>query len=399
MLIVYHIFFAGFCRGSIIGVCYGRNADDLPTPDKVAQLVQLHNIKYVRIYDSNIQVLRAFSNTDVELMIGVPNSDLLPFSQYQSNVDSWMKNNILPYYPATKITSITVGAEATESSGNVSALVVPAMRNVLTALKKVGLNKRIKVSTTHSLGILSRSFPPSAGAFNSNFAFFLKPLLEFLAENQSPFMIDVYPYYAYRGSPSNVSLDYALFSSTSDVVDPNTGLVYSNMFDAQIDALFFALSALNFKTLKIMVTETGWPSKGSAKETAAAPDNAQTYNTNLIRHVINNTGTPAKPGEEIDVYIFSLFNENRKPGPESERNWGLYYPDQTSVYNLDLTGRGIVDITTQANVTRSNGTWCIASPSAKELDLQSALDWACGPGSVDCSAIQPSQPCYRPDTL
>lgn len=238
MLIVYHIFFAGFCRGSIIGVCYGRNADDLPTPDKVAQLVQLHNIKYVRIYDSNIQVLRAFSNTDVELMIGVPNSDLLPFSQYQSNVDSWMKNNILPYYPATKITSITVGAEATESSGNVSALVVPAMRNVLTALTKVGLNKRIKVSTTHSLGILSRSFPPSAGAFNSNFAFFLIPLLEFLAENQSPFMIDVYPYYAYRGSPSNVSLDYALFSSTSDVVDPNTGLVYSNMFDAQIDALF-----------------------------------------------------------------------------------------------------------------------------------------------------------------
>lgn len=399
MLIVYHIFFAGFCRGSIVGVCYGRNADDLPTPDKAAQLVQLHNIKYVRIYDSNIQVLRAFSNTDVELMIGVPNSDLLPFSQYQSNVDSWMKNNILPYYPATKITSITVGAEATESPGNVSALVVPAMRNILTALKKVGLNKRIKVSTTHSLGILSRSFPPSAGAFNSNFAFFLKPLLEFLAENQSPFMVDVYPYYAYRGSPSNVSLDYALFSSASDVVDPNTGLVYSNMFDAQIDALFFALSALNFKTLKIMVTETGWPSKGSAKETAATPDNAQTYNTNLIRHVINNTGTPAKPGEEIDAYIFSLFNENRKPGPESERNWGLYYPDQTSVYNLDLTGRGIVDITTQANVTRSNGTWCIASPSAKELDLQSALDWACGPGNVDCSAIQPSQPCYQPDTL
>ncbi|KAG9456486.1 hypothetical protein H6P81_000994 [Aristolochia fimbriata] len=388
------------CRGSKIGVCYGRNADDLPTPDKVAQLVQLHNIKYVRIYDSNIQVLKAFGNTDVELMISVPNSDLLPFAQFQSNVDSWMKNNILPYYPTTKITHITVGAEVTEIPGNVSALVVPALRNVLTALKKVGLHKKIKLSTTHSLGIMSRSFPPSAGAFNSSYAFFLKPLLEFLAENQSPFMVDIYPYYAYRNSPSKVSLDYALFSSSSsEVIDPNTGMVYTNMFDAQIDSLYFALMALNFKTLKVMVTETGWPSKGSPKETAATPDNAQTYNTNLIRHVINNSGTPAKPGEELDVYIFSLFNENRKPGLESERNWGLFYPDETSIYSLDLTGNGVVDTTTQANVTSSNGTWCIASPNAKELDLQSALDWACGPGNVDCSPIQPSQGCYQPDTL
>ncbi|KAE8687857.1 Glucan endo-1,3-beta-glucosidase 13 [Hibiscus syriacus] len=176
---------ADFCRGSIVGVCYGRNADDLPTPDKVAQLVKLHNIKYLRIYDSNIQVLKAFANTGVELMVGVPNSDLLAFSQFQSNADSWLKNNIPPYYPATKISYITVGLEVTESPGNASALVVPAMHNVLTALKK----------------------------------------------------------------------------SSSEVIDPNTGLLYTNMFDAQIDALYFAVMALNFKTIKVMIKETGWPSK------------------------------------------------------------------------------------------------------------------------------------------
>ncbi|RLM92650.1 glucan endo-1,3-beta-glucosidase 13 isoform X2 [Panicum miliaceum] len=37
--------------------------------------------------------------------------------------------------------------------------------------------------------------------------------------------------------------------------------------------------------------------------------------------------------------------------------------------------------------------------NASETDLQNALNWACGPGNVDCSAIQPSQPCYQPDTL
>ncbi|KAL3532551.1 hypothetical protein ACH5RR_006072 [Cinchona calisaya] len=398
-LFVIIMLFLGMCKGSTIGVCYGRNGDDLPTPDKAVQLIQLHNIKYVRIYDANIQVLKAFANTGIELIIGIPNSDLLPFSQFQSNADTWLRNNILPYYPATKITYITVGTEATEVPNNVSAMVVPAMQNVLTALRKAGLHRKIKVSTTHSLGVMSRSFPPSAGAFNSSYAFFLRPLLEFLAENQSPFMVDAYPYYAYRDSSSNVSLDYALFESSSEVIDPNTGLLYTNMFDAQIDAVYFALMALNFRTIKIMVTETGWPSKGSPKETAATPDNAQTYNTNLIRHVINDTGTPAKPGEELDVYIFSLFNENRKPGLESERNWGLFFPDQTSVYNLDFTGRGSVDITTGANITSSNGTWCVAASNVSDADLQRALDWACGSGNVDCSAVQPSQPCFEPDSL
>lgn len=387
----------GICSGSNIGVCYGRNADDLPTPDKAIQLIQQHNMKYVRIYDSNIQVIKAFANTGIELMVGVTNSDLLPLSQFQSNADTWLRNSILPYFPATRITYITVGAEVTEASNNVSALVVPAMQNVFTALRKAGLHKKIKVSTTHSLGVLSRSFPPSAGAFNSSHAFFLRPLLEFLADNQSPFMVDVYPFYAYRDSSNNVSLDYALFESSSEVIDQNTGLLYTNMLDAQIDAIYFALMGLNFKTIKVMVTETGWPSKGSPKEKGASPDNAQTYNTNLIRHVINDTGTPAKPGEELDVYIFSLFNENRKPGLESERNWGLFFPDQTSVYNLDITGKGSVDVSNYKNITSSTGTWCIASNNASEAQLQHALDWACSSGNVDCSPIQPSQRCYEPD--
>ncbi|KAI3754226.1 hypothetical protein L1987_54005 [Smallanthus sonchifolius] len=341
----------GICYGSRIGICYGRNADDLPTPDKAVNLIKTQNINSVRIYDSNIQILKAFANTGIELMIGIPNSDLLPFSQFQSNADTWLKNSILPYYPATKITYITVGAEVTEAPGNISSMVVPAMTNVYNALRKARLHRRIKVSTTHSLGVLSRSYPPSAGAFDSKHAGFLKPLLEFLEEKQSPFLVNVYPYYAYRDSSSNVSLDYALFESSSEVIDPNT-------------------------------------------------ENAQTYNTNLIRHVINNTGTPARPGEELDVYIFSLFNENRKPGLDSERNWGLYYPDQTSVYNVDFTGRGTVDVNNGGNLTGVNGTsWCIAYPNASEGDLRNGLDWACGSGNVDCLPVQPSQPCFEPDSL
>ncbi|MBA0564509.1 hypothetical protein Golob_009447, partial [Gossypium lobatum] len=93
------------------------------------------------------------------------------------------------------------------------------------------------------------------------------------------------------------------------------------------------------------------------------------------------------PDANLDVYIFSLFNENQKQGPEIERNFGLFYPDMRSVYNLVFPGKG------------TGRSWCIASSQASRSALQNALDWACGPGKANCSAIQPGQQCFEPDTL
>ena len=50
----------------------------------------------------------------------------------------------LPYYSAIKITCITVRAEVIENINNALAYVVPAMKNALTALRKVGLYKKNK---------------------------------------------------------------------------------------------------------------------------------------------------------------------------------------------------------------------------------------------------------------
>lgn len=52
-----------------------------------------------------------------------------------------------------------------------------------------------------------------------------------------------------------------------------------------------------------------------------------------------------------------------------------------------------------SNPGSSGGAWCIANPSASPTALQVALDYACGYGGTDCSALQPNAPCFEPNTV
>lgn len=183
-------------------------------------------------------------------------------------------------------------------------------------------------------------------------------------------------------------------ASNKEAVDANTLLHYTNVFDAMVDAAYYAMAFLNTTNVPVLVTESGWPSKGDSNEPDATLDNANTYNSNLIRHVINKTGTPKHPGISVSTYIYELYNEDTKPGPVSEKNWGLFDSNGVPIYTLRLTESGLV----LANDT-TNQTYCTAKEGADQKMLQAALDWACGPGKVDCSAMLQGQPCYEPDSV
>lgn len=156
------------------------------------------------------------------------------------------------------------------------ALLVPAMNNLQLALLGMDLHEKVKISTPSSMAVLSTSSPPSSATFKAQILPYVKQLLQFLSHTQSPFMVNAYPYFAYANDPKGVSLDYALFRAKQGVKDPQTGFTYGSLFDAQVDAVYFAIKAAGFNGhLPVFVSETGWPSSGDSNESGATMQNAQ----------------------------------------------------------------------------------------------------------------------------
>ncbi|WOL11536.1 glucan endo-1,3-beta-glucosidase 11-like [Canna indica] len=322
---------------SSIGINYGQVADNLPPPADVLPLLQSLGVSRVKLYDADPAVLRAFASTDVELIVGLPDR-CLPRLAAHSAALAWVKSNLQPYLPATKIVAVTVGNEVL--SGDDSILIrslLPAMQSLHSALVALGLERQVAVTTAHSLAVLAVSYPPSAAAFRHELLPYVVPLLAFLAKTCSPFLINAYPYFAYKADPKRVDLEYALFEPSAGVVDPGSGLRYENMLHAQVDAVRAAIAAAGGgKGVEVVVSETGWPSAGDEDEAGATAENARRYNGNLMRMMAAGKGTPSSTGTPLEVYVFALFNENLKPGPSSERHYGLFKPDGTPAYDLAL---------------------------------------------------------------
>lgn len=314
------------------GINYGQIANNLPQPTQVSGLLQSLNVNRVKLYDADPIVLTAFAGTGVEFIIG--NDDLYNLTDARK-ARAWVAQHVQPFLPSTRITCITVGNEVLSGKDTTAMQsLLPAMQTVYQAVVALGLGGQVNVSTAHSVNILASSYPPSSGAFREELGQYIQPILNFHAEVGSPFLINAYPFFAYKASPGSVSLPYVLFEPNPGVVDPNTNLTYDNMLYAQIDAVYAAMEAMGHTDLTVRISETGWPSRGDEDEVGATVANAAAYNGNLMKRIAMGQGTPLKPHVPVDVFVFALFNEDMKPGATSERNYGLFYPNGTPVYSL-----------------------------------------------------------------
>ncbi|GMH17653.1 hypothetical protein Nepgr_019494 [Nepenthes gracilis] len=317
-LLFYHLSLPVLTVNAFIGtygVNYGRIANNLPSPETVVVLLRSARIRNIRIYDADHGVLNAFKGSGIEIVVGLGNEYLKDMSADEGLAMDWVKENVQPFLPGTQIRGIAVGNEVFGTTDqDLWEGLLGTVKNVYNALNRLQLTSIIQVSSPHSEGVFSTTFPPSSGAFREDILPYMKQLLQFFWEIGSPFYVNAYPFLAYMSDPENIDIRYALFESNPGAYDSKTKLHYDNMFDAQIDAAYAALEQLGYGKMEVIVSETGWASKGDANEAGASVQNAQTYNYNLRKRLAKKKGTPYRPKMVVRAYIFALFNENLKPG-------------------------------------------------------------------------------------
>ncbi|KAH6774993.1 hypothetical protein C2S52_012554 [Perilla frutescens var. hirtella] len=311
-----------------VGTFYGRLGTNLPGAARTVGLYQSNNIRRMRLYDPHGPTLRSLAGTNISLTMGVSHPDLRDLANCPAAATAWVRRYILRF-PNVTFRSIVVGNEI-EPESELGPFVFPAMQNLYRAIGAAGLGGQIKVSTSINIALLSRWSPPQAGEFKCSVNWFIRPILEFLRDTRAPIAVNVFPFYAYLNDRKNINLSFALLQPNNGVV--YGGVYYDNLFYVIFDAFDAAIERILAVTSPLLsmasTDKNAYSNNAVAFSDAlsdgpiATVDNARIYINNLMRVVRN--GTPRRPGRPIETYIFSMFDENLRPGPEYERHFGIF---------------------------------------------------------------------------
>lgn len=258
----------------------------------------------------------------MKVIFGVPNSDLKNLSQ---NVIPTRLQTVIKQHNAN-ISLISVGNEPLLGGDEYKDFLVPACNNLYSWLLIEGL--KIGVTIAQNFEIVGGSWPPSITRIKSEFVGIIQQTCEVARKSGAPFMINIYPYYAHKENLKDVPLGYCLFQNKQpQFTDPNNGLKYFNIFDAQVDGMHAALKAIGCDDLEIVIGECGWPTFGGVDTTI---ENGRIFNQNLIDHCTSGKGTPLRPNKNVRCFIFEMYNENDKPHADNpvEPYWGWYHAQQ-----------------------------------------------------------------------
>nr|ABN05912.1 Glycoside hydrolase, family 17 [Medicago truncatula] len=289
-----------------IGVNFGRNGDNLPSPQNVVGLYNKCGIKLLKLFEPSPDILEALKGSNIQVSLGVRNQDLQSLASTKEAANQWVNTNVAPYKGGVNFQWIVLGNEIIP--GAQASFVTQAMQNIKDALTSIGLTD-IKVTTSFYMQGLASSYPPSAGAFTNDVVNVMKDVTAYLHQTGAPLMVNVYPYFAYASNPKDIKLEYATFQAVAPVVDGE--LSYTKLFDAMVDSIYAALEKIDAKDVSLIIGETGWPAAGNDPYTS----------------------TPRRPNQAINVLIFAMFDEDQKAAGV-EQNWGLFYHDMTPVYPL-----------------------------------------------------------------
>ncbi|KAG1326783.1 glucan endo-1,3-beta-glucosidase 8 [Cocos nucifera] len=388
-------------KGDGVGVNWGKMATHQLPSDMVVRMLIDNGFDKVKLFEADADTLTALAGTDIEVMVAIPNYMLEGLSGDPRAAVDWVDENVTSwnYTGGVNIRYVAVGNEPFLQTykGIYDELTLPALMNIQKALNDAGLGGRIKATVPFNADIYNSpgSNPiPSAGDFRSDIRDLAIQIIQFLSENDAPFVVNIYPFLSVYGD-DHFPMDFAFFEGTNKTIKDGDA-VYTNVFDANFDTLVWSLKKAGYPDMAIMVGEVGWPTDGDKN---ANTQMAKEFNQGLLQHLRSGKGTPARKGSNIDVYLFSLIDEDAKsiaPG-SFERHWGIFAFDGKPKYELDLSGHE-----EDRNLASAHGVkylrrrWCILDPDATDLaSLPGSMDFACT--FSDCTSLGYGSSCNHLD--
>uniref|UniRef100_A0ACD5U897 Uncharacterized protein n=1 Tax=Avena sativa TaxID=4498 RepID=A0ACD5U897_AVESA len=388
-----------------LGVNWGTQASHPLPPKVVVQLLRDNGIKKVKLFETNFDAMSALAGSGIEVMLAIPNNMLHDIAGDSGAAKDWVKRNVkrFDFDGGVVIKYVAVGNEPflAAYNGKFIKVTLPALENIQNALNDAGVGDRIKATVPLNADVYNspaKNPVPSAGRFRNEISGVMTDIVKFLAKNKAPFTVNIYPFLSLYLN-DNFPLDFAFFDGKSDTPVNDNGVIYTNVFEANFDTLVAALVAVGHGDMPIIVGEVGWPTDGDRRAKASY---AQRFYDGLLKRLASNRGTPARPNQRLDVYLFGLVDEDQKsvePG-SFERHWGIFRYDGQPKFAMDLSGQGRNTTLVPAKGVRYlSRTWCALNPKASRNDLGKLLgakiDYACT--NADCTPLGYGSTCNGMD--
>ncbi|KAL0378860.1 UNVERIFIED_CONTAM: Glucan endo-1,3-beta-glucosidase 8 [Sesamum radiatum] len=385
-----------------IGVNWGTQAAQNLPPSTIVQILKDNGISRIKLFDSDAWTVSYFAKTGIQVMLGIPNNQLASLAKSYDKAKDYVKENVTAAYKDGVDIRFKVKCQilysmydltnCSEMNGSNHDTTFPAMQNVQKALNEEGYGDKIKVTTPQNADVYdSGSQGPSAGQFRSDIRDIMQQIVSFLKENDAPFLVNVYPFLSLYLNP-DFPVEFAFFDGGAQPVMDN-GTSYTNMLDANLDTLVWALRKAGAPKLKIILGEIGWPTDGNKDANA---NMARKFYNGFFKKMATKKGTPLYPGE-MEYYLFSLTDENQKsiaPG-DFERHWGILRYDGQPKFPMDFSGKGgEVWPVGAKDVQYLEKQWCVFNTDIKNMTLVPRnMQYACQMG--DCTALNHDGSCDK----